>query len=89
MKDFLAFRKMVSTTIIKLIYILGVIGLTISGVVSFFRGFMGFPMGFPIGLGTVVFGNLLWRVFCEIWILLFSIHDTLGRIEKNLGQKSF
>jgi len=41
-----------------------------------------------IGIGLIVFGNLLWRLLCEAWILLFGIHDTLGSIERHLKRGS-
>jgi hypothetical protein len=31
-----------------------------------------------IGVGAVIIGNLVWRVLCEIWIVLFNIHNMLG-----------
>ena len=40
-----------------------------------------------IGLGAMTVGNLLWRVICEGCILLFSIHDILGSVEKNLKKE--
>mgnify|MGYP005832614673 CR=1 FL=1 len=83
MKDFFGFRKMVSTAIVKLIYILGVIILTIGGIVFLFQG----EGKIPIGLVAIILGNLLWRIICEAWIVLFSIHDILGSVEKTLKEK--
>jgi cytochrome c biogenesis protein CcdA len=80
MSDFLGFRVMVSTGIIMVIYILGLAVLTIGGFVRFIQG----GVNSLIGLGIIIFGNLLWRVFCEGWILIFSVHDILGSIEKKL-----
>lgn len=82
-EDFISFRKMVSTVLIKFIYILGMVILTISGIVVFFRG----GENILLGLGIIIIGNLLWRVTCEGWVILFNIHDILGSIEKNLTQK--
>ncbi|MBC8216335.1 MAG: hypothetical protein H8E64_07485 [Candidatus Marinimicrobia bacterium] len=79
MKEFLGFRKMVSTLIIKIIYVLGALTLTVGGIVMpFIDGDLILP-----GIGALLIGNLLWRVICEAWILLFSIHDILGSIEAN------
>ncbi|MFQ6127022.1 MAG: DUF4282 domain-containing protein [Candidatus Heimdallarchaeota archaeon] len=88
MKDFFGFRKMVSTAIIKFIYILGVIVLTIGGIVMSFQ-IPGIPgaVKILIGLGAIILGNLLWRIICEAWILVFSIHDILGSVEKILKEK--
>ncbi|MCK5739621.1 DUF4282 domain-containing protein [bacterium] len=74
---FLSFHKMVSTSIIKLLYILGLLALTIGGGVGIFSG----DEGSIIGLLALTIGNLLWRLICEGWILLFSIHENLASIE--------
>lgn len=82
MNEYLDFRKMVSKSMVKFIYILGVVVLTISGLVMFFQG----AGAFFIGLTLIIFGNLLWRVLCEGWIIIFSIHDILGSIDKSLSK---
>ena len=74
---------MVSTAIIKIIYVLGFVVLTISGFAYLTQG----EIKAVIGVGTMTFGNLFWRVICEGWILIFSIHDILGSIDKNLEEK--
>jgi len=90
MGAFFGFRKMVSTSIIKLIYFLGIIGITILGILGMAGVFVenengaGYVLG---GLLIIIFGNLVWRIFCEGWILLFSIHKMLGSIEKALAGK--
>ena len=83
MKDFFGFRKMVSAAIIKFIYILGVIVLTIGGIGMLFQG----DEKILIGLAAIILGNLLWRIICEVWILLFSIHDILESVEKTMKEK--
>ena len=85
-KEFLGFRKMVSTLIIKILYILGALALTLGGIITFFLGITGWNdegLGLAlIGVGALIIGNLLWRIICESWILLFSIHDILASIER-------
>jgi hypothetical protein len=78
MKEFFDFRKMISNMIIKILYVLGALALTIGGIVMLFIDDLILP-----GIGFLILGNLLWRVICEGWILLFSIHDILGSIESN------
>lgn len=75
--DFFSFREMVSMQIIKIVYILGMIFITIGGIIALFDNFL-------IGLVAIVLGNLIWRLVCESAILLFSIHDILGSIETNV-----
>ena len=69
---------MISGTLIKILYVLGMIGITIAGIMVFVQA------SNLIGLAIIIFGNLLWRIFCEGLVLLFSIHDTLNAIEKKI-----
>ena len=78
--DFFSFREMVSMQIIKIVYILGMIFITIGGIITMFDNFL-------IGLGAIVLGNLIWRLICESSILLFSIHDILGSIETKVRKE--
>ena len=40
-----------------------------------------------VGLAILVIGNIVWRIFCEINIMVFSIHEILGSIEAELKSK--
>ena len=81
MKEFFGFRKMVSPLIVKLIYGVGLVGLTIAGIVMMFQG--GEAKSVAIGLGVITLGNLAWRLICEGMILAFSIQEILASIEQN------
>ena len=83
MKDFVQFRKMVSPTIIKFIYMLGALILTVGGIAMLFMG----QEKLLIGLGALTAGNLFWRILCEGWILAFRIHDSLVSVEKGLKKQ--
>ncbi|MCF7885104.1 MAG: DUF4282 domain-containing protein [Candidatus Marinimicrobia bacterium] len=88
---FFSFQKMISTSIIKFLYAIGAIVITIVGFTGIFSpsGGQGNPLiNFLINLIIVVLGNLLWRILCEAWILLFSIHDMLGSINSKINNKS-
>ncbi len=78
--DFVNFRYMLGTALFKYVYIIGAIVVTIFGIAMVFQG------GFDtlLGFGLLTLGNLLWRVCCETWFLLISIHDILGSVEKKL-----
>jgi hypothetical protein len=87
--DFLNFNKFVAPTLIRVVYwigiafiILGTLGAIAGG------GMMASAMGGEGG-GFNLFGALLaliggacglivWRVVCEVWIVMFSINDRLG-----------
>ncbi|MCA2622955.1 MAG: hypothetical protein IM507_19580 [Microcystis sp. M20BS1] len=72
-QDFFTFRKMVSITIIKFLYILGLFMITLVGLSGLFVE----PLA---GIATLIIGNLFWRIFCESLILVFSIHQELVKL---------
>lgn len=82
--EFLTFRKMITPTIIQIIYLvslaanaLAAIGVLIAGMTRGFAGFLGGALGAVIILAV---GSLLIRVYCELLILLFKIYDELKAI---------
>ncbi|MFX0203341.1 MAG: DUF4282 domain-containing protein [Candidatus Hodarchaeota archaeon] len=101
---FFSFRTMISPIAIKIIYVLGMLGLTSGGIVMIVMGLdlMGsgaeklnifgsqtpFNKQILIGIALIVLGNLVWRFLCESWILLFRICDILGSIERQLKRGS-
>lgn len=88
LSDFFAFRMMISSILARTIYLLGAIVITIVGLtVMFVEGLAQFRWPIVEGLIIIVGGNLVWRVACEIWNIIFSIHDRLTSIEKTLKQK--
>lgn len=91
MKDFLAFRLMISAGLIKVIYPIGallIVVLTAGGlgfrpqdsILSIFP-----PMAWDHALLFLLFANIGWRIFCEQMILLFSIHESLNRTSDGKG----
>jgi hypothetical protein len=90
---FLHFRKLITNTIIKTVYVLGVMLCLLSGL---FAALIPFTLsseprapnaeikGIILGLAIAIGGNLIWRLICEGWIILFSIHEILASIEDTL-----
>ncbi len=86
MGDFLAFRKMITPTIIQIIFWLGVLVCVIVAFGAIVGGsaMSGTGMGGPLyGLLILVLGPVLVRVYCELLIVLFRIYDSLSAIERN------
>lgn len=102
---FFSFHKLVSTSIIKTVYLIGAIVITLLPtlqiVVAAFalvgrvppdpaaeRLLVGIPEVRIAGACFVLlFGNLIWRLICEGWILLFSIHELLAKILTELRRR--
>lgn len=80
-EGFFSFRKMISIVLIQIIYAFGMVAITIYGIKYFADAYKAEKL---IGLAIIVLGNLLWRILCEGWILLFRIHEVLCSIEKKL-----
>lgn len=83
MNKFLNFDNLITTNIIKTIYLIGVFVITIGGIVMMAQGGSGAAFVL-IGLLGIILGNLLWRVFCENIIVLFNIHDNLSSINDSI-----
>lgn len=81
MNEYLTFRKMITPTVIQVVFWLGLLVVLVSGVGAMFAGEMG--GGFFKGLAILVFGSLLWRIYCELIIVFFSMNDSLAQIRKN------
>ena len=77
MKNIFFFDSMLTPKIITFVYWLMLIGCFLSGTVSMFAGHGG---GFIAGLGIIVFGAIGARIWCELLIVLFKIHENLQKI---------
>lgn len=90
MSDFWAFRKMITPAIIKVIFWIGVVLCVISGLVLIVGGTTTPYGGGGQVLAGVLFlllGPLFVRVWCEVMMVLFRIHETLTEIKKNTEQR--
>lgn len=74
------FKSLVSLWLIKVLYAVGLIVITIGSIIQMFSS------QFLIGLGGLVLGNLLWRVVCEGLVIGFRIAGSLSNIEKNTAK---
>ncbi|OWZ84672.1 DUF4282 domain-containing protein [Natranaerobius trueperi] len=91
LREFVSFNKMITPTIIKIIFWIGVavsifIGLSsiVSGMAAQFGG--GFQVFF--GLIILVVGPLTSRVYCELLIVIFKMHESLNNIDNKLSSDS-
>jgi len=99
MPGYFSFQKLITPRFVKFIYVIGLLALTIGGIGLAVWAGLGLRsatlptrMGvyyIAIGAGAVILGNLVWRVLCEIWIVLFNIHNLLGSIASESRQVVF
>lgn len=90
--DFFSFRKMITLQIIQIVYVIMAIIITIGALIIMFNAGGGndygysrsvIPGGAFMGFLILVFGNISWRMWCELIIVFFRINKTLTDIEVN------
>lgn len=94
MEKFLHFDKMITPTIIKILFWIGVGLSALSGIIMFFTGLAQiFSGSFFVGMGSIIFGviafivgSLVARIYCELLIVVFKMHESLEAINENTKQ---
>jgi hypothetical protein len=86
---YFSFQKMISPTLIKVVYVIGMVGIIAAAIYMAFAGTKETEDTAKLlkvlsALLLAVVGNLLWRLVCEQVILLFSIHERLASIDRSL-----
>jgi hypothetical protein len=89
MKDFLAFRTMVTPVIIQAIFWIGAGLCVLIGLTYILLGVGQYGGGPNIlkGLLLLFLGPLAVRVYCEILIIFFRINETLTEIKHGLEER--
>jgi hypothetical protein len=92
---YFSFERMITITFVKVFYFLGFIAITAAGVgLAVWAGMklndatIARDLGWryvAAGAAMVVVGNIVWRVFCELWVVLFGIHAELTSIRYGLN----
>ena len=95
MGSYFSFERMITPGFVKVVYFLGFIALTAAGVaLAVWAGmqlndatidrFLGWRY-VAVGVAAVLVGNIVWRVFCELWVVLFGIHEELVSVRHGLN----
>jgi len=88
--QFTSFDKMITPTIIKILFWLGLVVSVIAGFILIVTGATSRYGGggqVLIGLLTLVIGPLAVRLQCEFIIIMFKIHESLVLIQTNQTEK--
>ena len=72
-RDFLFFDKMIVPKVILIIYWILLVVCVLGGIITMFQSFLG-------GLGILIFGPLVVRIYCELMIVLFKMNEALQEI---------
>src|SRR5262245_55061458 len=91
MGSYFSFERMITKNFVRAFYLLGFLLLTFGGIaLATWAGLrlndasIDRELGWRyviIGAGAVIVGNLVWRVFCELWIVLFNMHARLVSLD--------
>ena len=92
---YFSFERMITSSIVKAIYFLGFLLLTTLGLASIIWAGLRLhdaniarTLGWEyVGAGApiVIVGNILWRLLCELWMVLFQINSQLAAHDINRG----
>jgi hypothetical protein len=86
--DYFTFRMFITGPFIKVIYVLGALGLTAYGLSIMFGKTTVYGGGSVVnGLLYLTLGNLIWRMFCEAMIVFFRMHDVLKSVDSSLSEE--
>ena len=89
--SFIKFDKMLTPMIIKIVFWIGVAISVLTGLSMIIAG-LGSPWGggFQVimGLLTIVIGPLVVRIYCELLIIFFKMHESLQDIKAKLANQS-
>ena len=77
MKDIFVFDSMLTPKIITFVYWLMLLGVVVSGLGTMFARHNG---GILAGLGIIIVGAIGSRIWCELLIVLFKIHENLQKM---------
>ena len=82
MKDFLAFRRMLTPYLIQLFFWIALLLCVITAVADFRSGEVW------LGIAVLIIGPLFTRLSCEVLIIFFKINEAVTEINHTLKQES-
>ena len=90
-KDLLSFDKTLSLVLMRLVYFLGLVGIALMVLIAIGGALSAMQYSLTTALGGLLvatlggaIGTLVWRVICELWMVIFGIDDRLRQIRDHL-----
>lgn len=87
MSAYFSFERMITPSFVKVVYFLGFLALTAGSIglivwagLQLNDATIDRNLGWryvATGAAALVIGNIVWRVACELWVVLFGIHEEL------------
>ena len=85
-KEFVSFRKMITPTIIQILFWIGLVVCVLGGLGLIVSGLSGSGLIVLQGLLVLVLGPIAVRIYCEILILFFKMYDAMLGIREDLAR---
>ena len=95
MSGYFSFQKLISTWFVQVMYFVGFLLISAGGIgLAVWAGLrlrdanISRELGWryvAAGVGALILGNLLWRVFCECWVVIFNLYHELVAIRQTIG----
>jgi len=86
-ENLMNFDVMIGGRLIKIIYYIGLVAIGLSALAGALGALSAMSFSFAYGLGMLIglvialaLGVLFWRLACELWVLMFRIHEELVAI---------
>lgn len=87
--DFLAFRRMITPIIIQILFWIGAVLSSLSGLFMMIAGIAAENVGgIFMGFFAMLLGPIVVRIYCELLIILFRMNETLTEIRNELKRSS-
>jgi len=84
MRDLFFFDTMLTPRIITVVYWLLLLFAVLSGFGSMFAGYGGITFAkFLTGIGVIIGGAIGARIWCELLIVLFKIHENIKKLAES------
>ena len=87
----LSFDRLIGESLIRILYYVGLVIIVIAALVALLGGIAmaayspsAALTGILIAAAYLVAGTLFWRVTCELWLVLFGIHNRLAEVRDRL-----
>ena len=85
MGSFFSFDRMITPTIIKIVFWIGLVISVLLGLTLLLGGESGAVR--VLGLLYLILGPLFVRIYCEVLIVIFKIHETLHSIDESVSRR--
>lgn len=90
----LSFDNLMGESLIKLLYFIGLLFIVLAAISSLFMSLGAFRLSFGAGFSGLlmtaigfVLGVFVWRITCELWIVLFAQYNKVSKIADAVVKK--